>query len=511
MLYRDHRRQRRSAAWLGCIGVVDDWYVLESERRHGIGTTLLQRLAECFRAHNCAAIESHTPPANLVGRSVHGALGESFEPAQQLNAQIRVPSGLSPRPSSKVAAAVPLVKERVVAAPTQMAHHHQTFQTSGNYRATVNPEACYGEGIQTHRRRRAGEQPWFRHSGARVTSGSNRPSQQAPALVASAASPLSPSRGRMCSSFPKPWAVTLTITIACGVDARAPGLLPGEEDDSTATAGSGGAPGGFAPSLVPSGGAPSARDIDAAAGSTSISAGAGGGSAVDPGGAAGGAMNLSGAAGSSSNVGGATGGPTMPIGGASGTSGTLGTSLRLTPVDGWVDAESNAVGIQGSVFFDVDSNLGGPSTLIIDSTGPAVCVSGVAGPVRDANFDRDWGGLFGIRLAEASPDQIGTWSQITPVGTLAGFTFRLTGTQFPTALLRFQVQDGAGTYYCSGLGGEGPYSVTMANQRAACWEVGGASVTPELPLVSLMWTIGTREMFSAPFDFCIEDLSVVLR
>lgn len=328
---------------------------------------------------------------------------------------------------------------------------------------------------------------------------------------------------RRLFSAPRTGAASLTtlIIIACGVDTRAPGLLPEEEDgarDMTGDAGTGGAPGGREPSPLPAGGASSNPDFMTAAGSTGISpAGAGGISAggaaggMNVGGAAGSAMNVGGAAGGTNDIGGVAGSAMVPSGGAGGSASTLVGNLLLTPEDGWVDGQSNAVGIQGSVFFDVDANLGGPSTLSVGSNGPALCVSGVVGPVQDADYARDWGGLFGIRLGEASPGQIGTWSPITPAGTVSGFTFRLTGTAIPIAQVRIQVEDAAGNYYCSGLGQAGTYSVSMANLRVACWETGGASVTPELPLVSLTWMIIAVETFADPFDFCIEDLTAVLR
>src|SRR5688572_28641207 len=123
-------------------------------------------------------------------------------------------------------------------------------------------------------------------------------------------------------SAPKHWAASLTIIIACGVDARAPGLLPDEQDDGsldpTAAAGTGGAPGAFAP-FMPAGGAPTAPGSNVATGSSGISAASDGGSlAVNTGGAAGSAMNVGGAAGSAMNVGGAAG-SAGNVGGAAGS------------------------------------------------------------------------------------------------------------------------------------------------------------------------------------------------
>jgi hypothetical protein len=293
-----------------------------------------------------------------------------------------------------------------------------------------------------------------------------------------------------------------------------------EMDDSsnaTGAAAKGSVPGGAAPTRLPAGGAPSTPDVSTAAGANeSPFAGAGGTSGVNLGGAAGSVMNVGAAAGGAMNVPGAAGGANAgaagsampPIGGA-GTDNALG-SVLLSPVDGWVSAESNALGIQGSVFFEVDANDGGPSTLSLVSDGPAVCVSGVSGPVQDSDFARDWGGLFGIRLGEASPGQIGTWSPITPVGTLTGFTFRVTGPQVPLLELRFHVQDGSGIDYCTGARA-GTYSINIATLLTGCGEAGGTSFTPELPLVSLSWEIIAIEARPVPFDFCIEDLTAILQ
>src|SRR5688572_11018982 len=125
---------------------------------------------------------------------------------------------------------------------------------------------------------------------------------------------------RQLFSTPRTWAVSLSIIIACGVDARAPGLLPEEEeaDDEAPldlTAGTGGAPGRGNPTQSPPAGeGPSDPYLDAAGASGISSAGAGG---LAAGGAAGGAMNVGGAAGSAMNVGGAAG--SVNAGGAAGS------------------------------------------------------------------------------------------------------------------------------------------------------------------------------------------------
>jgi hypothetical protein len=300
------------------------------------------------------------------------------------------------------------------------------------------------------------------------------------------------------------------MTIACGIDTRTPGVAEETEVESiapAATAGAGGVPSEVDPTGPASGGAP-ARDAIAAAGS-----GVAGNAVGSLAGAAGTAASSGGAAGSAMVTSGGAGGTTMV--GAGGTAMTGGGSvmssngLVLSPVEGWVDAQSNTAGVQGGLFFEVDSSTGGPSSLNFVSSGPAVCVTGVAGPVQDANYARDWGAQFGLGLGQPSPGELSTWYQATPVGQLTGFTFTLTGTQIPAAALRFAVEDAAGTSYCAPLiGSVGTFSIPITELAAECWMAGGATVTPELPLSSLTWTILSEPGGPVPFDFCIENLTV---
>jgi hypothetical protein len=306
------------------------------------------------------------------------------------------------------------------------------------------------------------------------------------------------------------------MAVACSIDNRAPGL-PGEMEgrvvEPPSAAGTGGVPDVVDPPPPASGGVPG-RNAIAAAGS----GGAGNSAASLPG--AGGSPGANGGAGSSMVPVGGAGGNTFAgsggtavlgagAGGSSGASGVENSGLVLSPTEGWVDAQSNTAGVQGGLFFEVDSSAGGPSTLRFVSSGPAVCVEGVAGPVQDMDYARDWGAQFGLGLGQPSPSQTGSWSQATPLGQLTSITFTLTGSQIPPAALRFAVEDAAGTSYCAALvGSSGTFTIPVTQLAEACWEPAGAPLTSGLLLSALTWTINSQATGAVPFDFCVENLTL---
>jgi GNAT superfamily N-acetyltransferase len=56
-------------------GVIEDWYVLPSERGKGVGKLLLETLIERFRGAGCHVVESGTWAFNEGARKAHQALG----------------------------------------------------------------------------------------------------------------------------------------------------------------------------------------------------------------------------------------------------------------------------------------------------------------------------------------------------------------------------------------------------------------------------------------------------
>lgn len=56
-------------------GVLQDWYVLEGARRHGVGRALFDELVAHFEREGCELIESATWPFNPVARAAHEGLG----------------------------------------------------------------------------------------------------------------------------------------------------------------------------------------------------------------------------------------------------------------------------------------------------------------------------------------------------------------------------------------------------------------------------------------------------
>jgi GNAT superfamily N-acetyltransferase len=56
-------------------GVVEDWFVTETERGHGTGRALLDTLVEIFTQAGCEVVESTTWASNTPARELHRALG----------------------------------------------------------------------------------------------------------------------------------------------------------------------------------------------------------------------------------------------------------------------------------------------------------------------------------------------------------------------------------------------------------------------------------------------------
>ena len=56
-------------------GVVEDWFVMKSERGHGTGRLLMEALTESFRLDGCDVIESGTWAFNEHARRAHAKAG----------------------------------------------------------------------------------------------------------------------------------------------------------------------------------------------------------------------------------------------------------------------------------------------------------------------------------------------------------------------------------------------------------------------------------------------------
>ena len=57
------------------VGFVEGWYVVESQRRNGIGAFLLRAAEDWARTQGCTEIASDTQLENLLSQRAHGSLG----------------------------------------------------------------------------------------------------------------------------------------------------------------------------------------------------------------------------------------------------------------------------------------------------------------------------------------------------------------------------------------------------------------------------------------------------
>jgi len=218
-------------------------------------------------------------------------------------------------------------------------------------------------------------------------------------------------------------------------------------------------------------------------------------------------------------------GVTPPAAGAI-PKGAPGTGLALTPVAGWVAGGTNEAGIQGSFYplSDATGTPAGATTItpappadFSTSTGSTICISGSASQVvgTPPAYSQYWGGGVGFDLGDAGGDlPFQPWNR----GNVVGFRYTLTGTAIP-ATLRFIVtfQDGTGANtgnpFCKPIvTTSGAPVTTMLNDGSvlqACWEAGGAPLSPTALLRSLQWQVSTVETAATPFNFCIENLTAI--
>jgi GNAT superfamily N-acetyltransferase len=56
-------------------GVIEDWYVVEAERGHGVGRLLVETILDIFRELGCEVAESQTWAGNTGARAAHAKLG----------------------------------------------------------------------------------------------------------------------------------------------------------------------------------------------------------------------------------------------------------------------------------------------------------------------------------------------------------------------------------------------------------------------------------------------------
>lgn len=249
--------------------------------------------------------------------------------------------------------------------------------------------------------------------------------------------------------------------------------------------------------------------------SSTGAAGANGGSGPSSGtdGGSGGMAGAGGVSGGSSGgTAGSSGGTatenTVTTGGSGATSGDIRTAI--TPVDGWVDASTNDVGIQGGwyTFADDISTVIPATEPFFEGAGSAICISGTALPHE--NQDLSWGVAVGMDL-NAFDDRVFAYDAL--LYGVTGIQFTVTGSLPPR--LQINTTSLEGLTYCrryeSITGSQETLSVYFDQMERDCWELDAANPAPD---ASALATFTIQVISSAnepvPFDFCVEDVAALL-
>ncbi len=250
--------------------------------------------------------------------------------------------------------------------------------------------------------------------------------------------------------------------------------------------------------------------IPASGGATGV-AGAGGVLGIAGNGGDGGAIGAGGAIG----IGGGT---TLPGSGGS----ILLDGFPLIPMNGWLDAQTNALGMQGAVFPFGDDY----STLENDFTGSNVCIAGEAArvdlncvpepPATDC-WGMYWGTAVGMNLNQPI-DPVTEMAVDPPLSydatQLAGFSFVISGATVPTSL-RFSVQSQNGEFCTPPTVPvvPGANTILFSDLKQECWFVDGQPMGFEdtAEIVKLSWLVATNDAGAVPCDFCVSNIFAVPR
>lgn len=220
--------------------------------------------------------------------------------------------------------------------------------------------------------------------------------------------------------------------------------------------------------------------------------------------------------------GGSGGSSVLPGGGSSGSGGggALPEGVALTPIDGWVDIDSNTIGVQGAMFSYGDdvSKMGMES----DFTGSNACIKGTAAkvempcefmpPATDC-YGQFWGAAIGLNLNQPIDEATGMGVE-TPLpydaSALKGFAFEISGATVPTSL-RFKIEDATGEFCNLGTMkvGVGPNTFLFSDLTTECWKPTATSRkgdTAKAGLLKIAWQVVTNTSGTIPFDYCVSNV-----
>jgi hypothetical protein len=208
-----------------------------------------------------------------------------------------------------------------------------------------------------------------------------------------------------------------------------------------------------------------------------------------------------------------------PSAGAGGAPGAPGAGLSLIPINGWIDGDSNALGIQGAVFAFADS--ASHARLSENFEGSNACISGTAvkvdlrcTPVPPATdcFGTFWGAAIGLNLNQTKdPDSMQAERPMPyDASALIGFAFDVTGGTIPPSL-RFSLET-ASAEYCNPPSKPlraGENFFLFSDLITQCFKSSGTKMNAEsgkAELIRLAWKVVTNSQADVPFDYCISNV-----
>lgn len=230
-------------------------------------------------------------------------------------------------------------------------------------------------------------------------------------------------------------------------------------------------------------------------------------------------------------------------GGTGSSGGAPAAGVPLTPTDGWVAADSNALMVQGAMFgFADDFTTAGPPMMAVDTTASNACIKGVAAmvvktctpPAGMDCFGVYWGAALGLNLNQPNVPSmtdptmmVGGDPMPFNASAIKGFAFEIAAPAGGAGMipaskdLRFKVDDGTETTegeFCTGK--ETPIKlgenvVTFDKLRTKCWEDLAKQPTPSLAtsiqskVVKISWQVVTNDKGTVPFDFCVNNIRAI--
>ena len=221
-----------------------------------------------------------------------------------------------------------------------------------------------------------------------------------------------------------------------------------------------------------------------------------------------------------------TGGSSSGTGGsdAGGTgSAMLPEGVPLTATDGWVAADSNALGVQGAMFAYADdtSKMG----MTEDFLAANACIKGTAAkvdlmctfvaPATDC-YGQFWGAAIGLNLNQPTVMMDGMEVGGDPIAfdasALTGFAFEISGAAVPLSL-RFKVEDASGEFCSPATKKVAPGANTFLFEDlvSECWEMNAATMNPNAAtaksgIIKIAWQVVTNAMGAVPFDYCVSNV-----